>query len=100
MSNTSATIVQHLWNYCNVLPDDGVSYGDHMVSANLTRAERLRQSILKQAFEGKLVPQDPNDEPANVLLERIRMRRAAATPVEAAPAAKRARRTARAKRSP
>ncbi len=40
--------------------------------ANLARAERLRQSILKQAFEGRLVPQDPNDEPASVLLEKIR----------------------------
>jgi len=39
-------------------------------------AERLRQSVLKQAFEGKLVAQDPNDEPASVLLEKIRAKRA------------------------
>jgi type I restriction enzyme S subunit len=43
------------------------------VDANLRRADRLRQSILKQAFSGQLVPQDPNDEPASVLLERIRV---------------------------
>ena len=42
---------------------------------SLLRAARLRQSILKQAFEGKLVPQDPNDEPASVLLERLRANR-------------------------
>jgi type I restriction enzyme S subunit len=42
---------------------------------DLRRAERLRQAILKRAFEGKLVPQDPNDEPANVLLERTRAAR-------------------------
>lgn len=41
------------------------------------RIARLRQSILKWAFEGKLVDQDPNDEPAEVLLARIRGEREA-----------------------
>lgn len=40
------------------------------------QAERLRQSILKQAFEGRLVAQDTNDEPAERLLERIKIERA------------------------
>jgi type I restriction enzyme S subunit len=40
---------------------------------------RLRQSILKWAFEGKLVDQDPTDEPASVLLGRIREQRESAT---------------------
>lgn len=43
---------------------------------SLRQAERLRQSILKRAFEGKLVPQDPSDEPAEKLLERIRAEKA------------------------
>ena len=37
-----------------------------------TYVEKLTQSILAKAFRGELVPQDPNDEPASVLLERIR----------------------------
>lgn len=45
------------------------------VSSNTKRAARLRQGILKRAFEGRLVPHDPTDEPAERLLERIRQQR-------------------------
>jgi type I restriction enzyme S subunit len=45
---------------------------------SILRSASLRQSILKCAFEGKLLPQDPKDEPASELLARIRARREAA----------------------
>ena len=57
---------------------------ERAVEAALKRAERLRQSILKRAFEGLLVPQDPNDEPAEKLLQRIRAERGAAAPAQPA----------------
>jgi hypothetical protein len=46
------------------------------VARGLARAARLRQSVLRQAFEGRLVAQDPADEPASVLLARIQQLRA------------------------
>ncbi len=71
-----------------------IQQAESAVEASLQRAERLRQSILKRAFAGELVAQDPNDEPASVLLERIRTQReaeqAAATASKKRPARRRA----------
>ncbi|MYB76050.1 MAG: restriction endonuclease subunit S, partial [Chloroflexi bacterium] len=49
---------------------------DGEIDTNLARADALRQSILKRAFAGQLVPQHPDEEPASALLERIRAERA------------------------
>ena len=46
------------------------------ITTSLQQAEALRQSILKKAFAGLLVPQDPHDEPASKLLARIKAERA------------------------
>jgi len=45
---------------------------DQTLATALQQSAALRQSILKKAFCGQLVKQDKNDEPASVLLERIR----------------------------
>ncbi len=48
------------------------------VASAQNRIDHRTQSILAKAFRGELAPQDPNDEPASVLLERIKIRRATA----------------------
>ncbi|MGH7105514.1 MAG: hypothetical protein ACREFT_03300, partial [Acetobacteraceae bacterium] len=47
-----------------------VSDTQALLDAEAADAARLRQSVLKAAFEGRLAPQDPNDEPASALLAR------------------------------
>jgi type I restriction enzyme S subunit len=42
-----------------------------LLDAEAADAARLRQAVLKAAFEGRLVLQDPNDEPASAMLERL-----------------------------
>lgn len=61
----------------------GLSLNDALhdvIEATCVRSAALRRSILEQAFRGELVPQDPDDEPASVLLERIAAERATAEP--------------------
>lgn len=50
---------------------------DTAIGLGLKQSTAQRKNILKAAFSGQPVPQDPNDEPASVLLERIRAERAA-----------------------
>lgn len=52
-----------------------IEQNEREIGAALKRSAALRQSILKKAFTGHLVPQDPTDEPASALLERIRSER-------------------------
>jgi type I restriction enzyme S subunit len=66
--------------------DRHLSLVDRVLSASVDGAERcdaLRKSILCMAFEGKLVAQSPSDEPASVLLERIRSEREVAERLQA-----------------
>jgi type I restriction enzyme S subunit len=61
-----------------------ISYVQQIASieSSLRQSAAQRQNILRAAFAGQLVPQDPNDEPASVLLERIRAERASHSDVK------------------
>lgn len=55
-----------------------IERNEREIDGALAKSEALRQAILHRAFTGRLVPQDPADEPASTLLARLRAERAAA----------------------
>ncbi|RQW27161.1 restriction endonuclease [Rhodobacteraceae bacterium CH30] len=68
--------IQELLRAISVQVDAAIS-NETAIIRSLKQASAQRQNILRVAFAGELVPQDSNDEPASVLLERIRAERAA-----------------------
>ncbi|NLH20569.1 MAG: type I restriction endonuclease subunit S [Methanothrix sp.] len=68
--NEQRKIVEIVENAISLINDT-----ETVVHQSSKRSDHLRQSILQRAFQGKLVPQDPSDEPASLLLERIRAER-------------------------
>jgi Type I restriction modification DNA specificity domain/N-6 DNA Methylase len=59
-------IVGEVEHYFSIIENN-----EKVIEKSLKQSEVLRQSILKNAFEGKLVSQDPTDEPASILLQKI-----------------------------
>ena len=60
-------IIEHM-----ELVETKITNSQNIVNSTLQNIKNLKISIFKKAFEGKLVSQDPNDEPASVLLEKIK----------------------------
>jgi type I restriction enzyme S subunit len=57
----------------------GAEEGERAIKIAARESEHLEQSILGYAFRGRLAPQDPSDEPASALLEKIKSQRAVLT---------------------
>jgi type I restriction enzyme S subunit len=60
-----------IWTSAQTQKTNGVGRGNHSANSNLYGIKKLRELILELAVRGKLVPQNPKDEPANILLEKI-----------------------------
>jgi len=58
MSNQSSTIVQRLWNYCNVLRDDGVSYGDYVEQLTYLLFLKMADEQVRQLGKASAIPDE------------------------------------------
>ncbi|MFC2016023.1 N-6 DNA methylase [Chloroflexota bacterium] len=57
MTNHSATIVQRLWNYCNVLRDDGVSYGDYVEQPTYLLFLKMADEQVRELGKERVIPE-------------------------------------------
>ena len=75
---SSQAAVHALYRYAGPAQDMTYPYpiAQSLNKLNEELPEKLKKSILQEAIEGRLVPQDPNDEPASVLLDKIRKEKA------------------------
>ncbi len=61
MANSlSATVVQRLWNYCNVLRDDGVSYGDYVEQLTYLLFLKMDDEQVRHLGKPSAIPEDLN----------------------------------------
>jgi type I restriction enzyme M protein len=60
MSNQSATIVQRLWNYCNVLRDDGMSYGDYLEQLTFLLFLKMDDERVRELGMASAIPEAYN----------------------------------------
>ena len=58
MLSQTSTIVQYLWNYCNVLRDDGVSYGDHVEQLTYLLFLKMADEQVRELGKQSAIPQD------------------------------------------
>jgi len=57
MSSQSATIVQRLWNYCNVLRDEGVSYGDYVEQLTYLLFLKMADEQVRELGQERVIPE-------------------------------------------
>ena len=60
MSNESATIVQRLWNYCNVLRGDGMSYGDYVEQLTFLLFLKMDDENVRVLGKASAIPEEYN----------------------------------------